>query len=129
LRALHDRLEETVRLRTAALTGEIGERKRLERELLENTERDLDGYIVYYAVEGATGPYRKLDFTRATEFVDSDVHNGSTYWYAVSAVDRSGNDTHAIPPEAHPGMPPALTPRSMDDQPHDEAGHARLDGH
>ena len=31
---------------------------------LENTERDLDGYVVYYSLEGATGPYHKLEFTR-----------------------------------------------------------------
>src|SRR5207244_704636 len=63
---------------------------------LENTERDLDGYVVYYSLEGATGPYHKLEFTRETVFVDTGVHNGSTYWYAVSAVDRRGQPSGGI---------------------------------
>jgi signal transduction histidine kinase len=42
LRSLNDHLEETVRQRTAALTREVGKRKRLERELLEATERERE---------------------------------------------------------------------------------------
>jgi signal transduction histidine kinase len=40
LRSLHDRLEEVVQQRTAALTGEVEERKHLEMKLLESTERE-----------------------------------------------------------------------------------------
>ena len=40
LRALHTELEERVRQRTAALTGEIQERTRLQKELLEISERE-----------------------------------------------------------------------------------------
>ena len=40
LRSLHTELEERVRQRTAALTDEMGERERLERELIEVSERE-----------------------------------------------------------------------------------------
>jgi signal transduction histidine kinase len=40
LRAVHRGLEERVRQRTAALTGEMAERERVERELLEVSERE-----------------------------------------------------------------------------------------
>jgi signal transduction histidine kinase len=41
LRSLHKELEERVRQRTAALTEEMAERQRLEREILEISEREL----------------------------------------------------------------------------------------
>ncbi|MHB8521954.1 MAG: ATP-binding protein [Limisphaerales bacterium] len=40
LRSFHHNLEEQVRRRTTALTGEMAERERLERELLEISERE-----------------------------------------------------------------------------------------
>jgi signal transduction histidine kinase len=40
LRALHTELEERVRQRTAALTKEMGERERLEKDILEISERE-----------------------------------------------------------------------------------------
>jgi hypothetical protein len=58
----------------------------------DNTENDLDHYVVYSAVKGATGPFTVLGTTRDVAWVDRTVHNGSTYWYAVSAVDRQGNE-------------------------------------
>jgi signal transduction histidine kinase len=40
LKRVNERLEERVRLRTAALTREMQERKQLQKELLENSERE-----------------------------------------------------------------------------------------
>lgn len=68
---------------------------------LENTERDLDHYEVYYSVKGATGPYNPLASTRNTSYVDSDVQNGSTYWYAVTAVSSSGRESELSTENVH----------------------------
>ena len=59
----------------------------------ENNERDLDGYHVYRS-EKSTG-----DFLRLTEkplvrttFTDETAKAGITYYYAISAVDKTGNE-------------------------------------
>ena len=57
-----------------------------------NDEYDLDGYRVYWN----DSPYGWFEFiteTRNNQFVDTDVHNGQTYYYAVSAVDYDGNES------------------------------------
>ncbi|MFN8547953.1 MAG: fibronectin type III domain-containing protein [Candidatus Eisenbacteria bacterium] len=54
---------------------------------------DLDGYIVYRG-NSQRGHFDRLATlsARSTTYVDRDVNNGQTYWYAVSAVDESGNE-------------------------------------
>ena len=80
-----------------SLTGD----KRVTLYWIANTETDLDGYNVYYAVRGATGPYKFMAFTRDARYVDSDVQNGSTYWYAVSAVDENGHESELSAENIH----------------------------
>ncbi|MBP7460610.1 MAG: hypothetical protein KBA26_04930 [Candidatus Delongbacteria bacterium] len=57
---------------------------------------DLAGYNVYYAYQ-AEGPYQKIAYTQDTVYYDEDVRNGITYFYAVTAVDRSGNESDLSP--------------------------------
>lgn len=63
-----------------------------------NAEWDLDGYAVYRNNE-ATGNYRRIAYVGRdrTEYVDRDVTNGQTYYYAVSAYDTEGNESDLSP--------------------------------
>ncbi|MCA9742163.1 MAG: hypothetical protein H6695_21065 [Deferribacteres bacterium] len=57
-----------------------------------NHEGDFDIYHVYRSAQENTGYY----FIGATDqpfFVDRDVVNGETYFYAVAALDYSGNES------------------------------------
>jgi len=59
---------------------------------LENCESDLEGYRVYWS-ESEPGPYKFIASTTATHYTDIDVTNGHTYYYAVTAYDRKGNES------------------------------------
>jgi concanavalin A-like lectin/glucanase superfamily protein/fibronectin type III domain protein/NHL repeat-containing protein len=58
----------------------------------DNAEGDLEGYDVYRSTT-AGGGYSKVNGPRlsASAYTDSGVTNGTTYYYVVRAVDRSGN--------------------------------------
>ena len=58
----------------------------------DNTEPDLAGYNVYRSTS-AGGPYSKLNgpFVTSSLYTDSQVTNGTTYYYVVVAVDNSSN--------------------------------------
>lgn len=58
----------------------------------ENTERDLDGYNIYSSDE-YDGKYYLIATTFNNYFTDFDVENGQRYFYAVTAFDRSGNES------------------------------------
>ncbi|MGB0101349.1 MAG: fibronectin type III domain-containing protein, partial [Nocardioides sp.] len=66
---------------------------------------DLAGYHVYRATRGADGPWERLTSTPATEtsYTADGLTNATTYYFAVTAVDSSGNEstqsttTHATP--------------------------------
>jgi hypothetical protein len=60
----------------------------------DSPELDLDGYNVYRSnVSGAF--YSMLNATpvAASDYVDTSVMNGSTYYYVVTAVDTSANES------------------------------------
>lgn len=66
---------------------------------IENTESDLAGYRVYQAPceSGQNCPYDRVGVTTATTFTVTGLSNGVTRWFAVSAVDRSGNESPLSP--------------------------------
>jgi hypothetical protein len=53
---------------------------------------DLAGYLVYRS-RSANGTYYLLDDCGENYYFDADVANGITYFYAVSAYDRAGNES------------------------------------
>jgi hypothetical protein len=55
-------------------------------------DRDLAGYRVYVSTR-YNGRYELIGTTGATYFADYGAANGLTYYYAVSAVDFSGNES------------------------------------
>ncbi len=64
----------------------------------DNGESDLVGYNVYRSTTSGSG-YGKLngslpvDHLTISEYLDASVTNGTTYYYAVTAVDSSGNES------------------------------------
>ncbi|HVH71502.1 MAG TPA: hypothetical protein VNB49_10380 [Candidatus Dormibacteraeota bacterium] len=59
-----------------------------------NLETDLAGYRVYRSEqEGARGQLITPDLLPVPAFRDSSVEPGHRYWYAVTAVDRAGNES------------------------------------
>lgn len=61
---------------------------------LANTERDLDGYRLYRNEE-PDGYFRRIATVgrSSVSFVDRDVRNGETYYYALAAFDDAGNES------------------------------------
>lgn len=64
----------------------------------ENKERDLAGYHVYRSIKSGAD-YQRLTTTliRRTTFSDETVQQGMTYYYAVTAVDTTGNESGRSP--------------------------------
>ena len=54
----------------------------------------VTGYFVYRGTQSG-GPYTKLQSSSqpGTTYVDSTVQSGTTYYYVVTAVDSSGNES------------------------------------
>lgn len=58
-------------------------------------EDDLAGYGVYWS-DQEDGVYQRLDTlygVENTHYVDTDVQNGTTYFYAVDAFDQAGHES------------------------------------
>jgi hypothetical protein len=64
-----------------------------------NSERDLAGYRVYESpcASGGGCPYEPVGTTSATSFTVRGLLNGVTRYFAVAAVDRSGNESELAP--------------------------------
>lgn len=60
-----------------------------------NQETDIDHYKVYRNDE-PTGTFTLIGTSVDNEFVDDDVVNGETYFYAVAAVDKSGQESSEL---------------------------------
>ena len=60
----------------------------------DNGEGDLDGYNVYRSTTSGSG-YSKLNgsLVGSSAFVDTTAVNGTTYYYVVTAVDTTGNES------------------------------------
>ena len=60
----------------------------------DNTESDLSGYNVYRSTTQGSG-YAKINSTLVltSNYVDSTVINGTTYYYVVTAVDTGSNES------------------------------------
>ena len=59
-----------------------------------NVESDLAGYRVYRSQqEGERGILLNPDPLPSPAYRDNSVQSGQRYWYAVTAVVRSGNES------------------------------------
>ena len=58
----------------------------------DNTELGLSAYGVYRS-DTLGGPYTRLADSANSDYVDSTVTNGATYYYVVTAIDTSNNES------------------------------------
>jgi len=79
-----------------------------------NQEKDLKGYAIYRSLK-KNGDYKEIDTVGAkvTSYVDDNVTNGTTYYYAVSAFDYDGNESD-------------LSPETVEDTPRPEGSGVKL---
>ncbi|MCI0329879.1 MAG: hypothetical protein L0196_02850 [candidate division Zixibacteria bacterium] len=78
-----------------------------------NGESDLDFYRVWRALQYA-GPYSAIADVTGSSYLDQNVNNTTTYFYAVSAFDKAGNES-------------ALSPDSTFDTPRPEGSNYMRD--
>jgi hypothetical protein len=66
-----------------------------------NTETDLAGYQLYRSEQqGTPGQLVTPDLLLSPAYRDTSVQPGHRYWYSVTAVDRSGNESAPSAPVA-----------------------------
>ena len=58
-----------------------------------STSPDVAGYNVYRSLDGATWKKINVSLIASTLYGDSTVANGTTYYYAATAVDISGKES------------------------------------
>ncbi len=58
-----------------------------------NQEFDIAYYAIYRNSVAPTGTFHLIGTSTGTSYVDHDVVNGNTYYYAVSAVDDAGQES------------------------------------
>lgn len=67
-----------------------------------NTEDDLDGYNVYRGTESFSSvsdmdPVNGGNLLSGTDYTDTGLENGTTYYYRLTAVDGSKNESGVSP--------------------------------
>ena len=60
----------------------------------DNTETDLAGYNVHRSTVSSVGSFSQIaSQVVSSEYTDTGVTNGTTYYYTVTAVDEAGNES------------------------------------
>jgi hypothetical protein len=62
-----------------------------------SSSNDIIGYNVYRAPNGGTWEKMNASAMASTAYTDSTVANGSTYWYAATAVAADGTESAKTP--------------------------------
>ncbi|HEY6268629.1 MAG TPA: hypothetical protein VIX11_10055 [Candidatus Acidoferrum sp.] len=94
---------------TAVLPGATSGTVLVDLSWSINLETDLAGYRVYRSEqEGTRGQLVTPDLLPTPAVRDTSVEPGHRYWYAVTAVDRAGNESPPCAPVAVDVMQPSL---------------------
>ncbi len=75
----------------------------------DNAEADLSHYHVYRAIS-LDGPYTRLPDVTSSSYPDSLLAPLITYWYALTAVDTSGNESGQSEPVSATTLLPSRSP-------------------
>jgi hypothetical protein len=72
--------------------------EQVEIKWYPNQEKDLKGYVIYKSTK-KSGDYKEINTVGAkvSSYIDNDVRNGNTYYYAISAIDFDGNESDLSP--------------------------------
>ena len=95
-----------------------------------NTESDLAGYRIYYGTSSRSyGPFVSVD-KNATQYTVENLQEGNTYYFALTAVDSSGNESgyseevsKTIPASNSSPPPSSSTPPSSSSPPSNSGSH------
>ncbi len=80
----------------------------------DNTEQDFDSYSVYRSTTSGSGYSSIATDVATSDYTDSSASNGTTYYYVVTAVDNSNNEsTYSSEASATPQDSTAPTPDPM----------------
>jgi fibronectin type 3 domain-containing protein len=63
-----------------------------------SSSKDVVGYNVYRSPDATTWKKINVSLIGPTLYTDSTVANGSTYYYAATAVDVKGKESTKTPP-------------------------------
>lgn len=75
----------------------------LNLDWADNSEADLAGYNVYRSDDGVSFERANLSLVSSSAYTDSGLVNGSIYYYRVTAVDSSANES--LPSATASGTP------------------------
>lgn len=88
-------------LQAAVIVGSPTNPSEVDLSWSMNTETDLAGYRVYRSEQqGTPGQLVTPDLLLSPAYRDTSVQSGHQYWYQVTAVDRSGNESAPSVPVA-----------------------------
>ena len=89
--------------------------ERVTIEWFPNGERDLTGYRIWRSEDNVDFDLLEEVSSDTARYVDTDVINGSTYYYAVSAFDFDDNESDLSPEEIADTPRPAGANVTLDD--------------
>jgi hypothetical protein len=90
-----------------------------------STLTDLSGHKIYRSLDNIFGNSILAGTIDSDTFVDEGLSDTTTYYYWVSAVDNSGNESATVGPEA--ATTEFISAADMVDNIRDEIGAARID--
>ncbi|MFC2040658.1 fibronectin type III domain-containing protein, partial [Chloroflexota bacterium] len=112
--------------------------KQVSLDWTDNSEDDLDGYNVYRSTTSGSGYTEVGSLVATSDYIDTGLTGGTTYYYVVTAVDLIANESiYSTEASATPTDPPPTAPTGLVATPSDaevsldwnDNGESDLDGY